>query len=116
MTVHGHTYISKLTFYQNYLVLAIKAGWGRIIGVLILTCRSTILPRFCPALQVKANWSFWFIPYSQDLTPPHTATNLKDTIDWNEGAAIKHIWNLFTPAGSLCVAWLHAMLLKGRSF
>ena len=41
---------------------------------------------------------------------------LKRVEDWNEATAMKHIWNLFTQAGSLWVAGVHAMLLKGRSF
>ena len=29
---------------------------------------------------------------------------------------MKHIWSLFTNAGSLWVAWVHANLLKGKCF
>ncbi len=41
---------------------------------------------------------------------------LKRVEDWNKAVAMKHIWNLFTQAGSLWVAWVHCELLKGRSF
>ena len=35
---------------------------------------------------------------------------------WNRVAIMKHIWSLFTKAGSLWVAWIHANLLKGKFF
>jgi hypothetical protein len=35
---------------------------------------------------------------------------------WNKASMINHIWNLFTKAGSLWVAWTEANWLKGRSF
>ena len=41
---------------------------------------------------------------------------LKRVEDWNKAAAIKHFWNLFSQAGSVWLAWLHGVLLKGTSF
>ena len=41
---------------------------------------------------------------------------LKRIEEWNKAAVLKHIWHLFTQAGSLWVAWVHDELLKGRSF
>jgi hypothetical protein len=41
---------------------------------------------------------------------------LKRVEDWNKAALMKHIWNPFTQAGSLWVAWVYGELLKGRSF
>jgi hypothetical protein len=41
---------------------------------------------------------------------------LKRRADWNKSAILKHIWNLFSKAGSLWVAWVHSNLLKGRCF
>jgi len=35
---------------------------------------------------------------------------------WNCAAMLKHIWNLFSQAGSLWVAWVRQNWLKGRSF
>jgi hypothetical protein len=36
--------------------------------------------------------------------------------DWNKAAILKHIWNIFSQAGSLWVAWVKEYILKGRSF
>lgn len=36
--------------------------------------------------------------------------------DWDKVVTMKHIWNLFTQGGSLWVASVHEILLKGRSF
>ena len=41
---------------------------------------------------------------------------LKRIEEWNKAAVLKHIWHLFTQAGSLWVAWVHDVLLKGKSF
>lgn len=41
---------------------------------------------------------------------------LKRVEDWNKVVTMKHIWNLFTQDGSLWVASVHEILLKGRSF
>jgi hypothetical protein len=35
---------------------------------------------------------------------------------WNRAAMMSHIWSLFTQAGSLWVAWVETIWLKGRSF
>lgn len=35
---------------------------------------------------------------------------------WNQAAMLKHIWSLFTQAGSLWVAWMEKNWLKGKSF
>jgi hypothetical protein len=35
---------------------------------------------------------------------------------WNKASMMIHIWNLFARAGSLWVAWVEEMWLKGRSF
>uniref|UniRef100_A0A2N9HE77 Reverse transcriptase domain-containing protein n=1 Tax=Fagus sylvatica TaxID=28930 RepID=A0A2N9HE77_FAGSY len=40
---------------------------------------------------------------------------LKRVEDWNKAVVMKHIWNLFTQAGSLWVAWVYGELLKGKS-
>jgi hypothetical protein len=34
---------------------------------------------------------------------------------WNQASMLNHIWNLFSKAGSLWVAWVEANWLKGRS-
>ena len=41
---------------------------------------------------------------------------LKRIEEWNRATVMKHIWHLFTQAGSLWVAWVQDELLKGRSF
>ena len=41
---------------------------------------------------------------------------LQRVASWNRAAIMKHIWSLFTNAGSLWVAWIHANLLKGKCF
>jgi hypothetical protein len=37
-------------------------------------------------------------------------------VDWNKVAVLKHIWNIFTQVGSLWVAWVNEVLLRGRCF
>jgi hypothetical protein len=41
---------------------------------------------------------------------------LKNLEIWNSSSMMRHIWSLFARAGSIWVAWVHAYLLKGRSF
>jgi hypothetical protein len=41
---------------------------------------------------------------------------LKDFESWNTSAIMRHIWVMFARSGSLCVAWVQAYLLKGKSF
>ena len=39
----------------------------------------------------------------------------KDTLSWNQACNIQHIWEMFTKAGSLWIAWIETYVLKGRS-
>jgi hypothetical protein len=41
---------------------------------------------------------------------------IKKLEEWNRATMMRHIWNLFVNSGSLWVAWVHTVLLKGRSF
>lgn len=41
---------------------------------------------------------------------------LKRIEERNKAAVLKHNWNLFVQAGSLCVTWVHYNILKGKSF
>uniref|UniRef100_A0A2N9J3H3 Reverse transcriptase domain-containing protein n=1 Tax=Fagus sylvatica TaxID=28930 RepID=A0A2N9J3H3_FAGSY len=59
---------------------------------------------------IKVSWDQVCLPKQEG------GLGLKKVEDWNKAAVMKHIWNLFTQAGSLWVAWIHSELLKGRSF
>jgi hypothetical protein len=41
---------------------------------------------------------------------------LKNLDVWNVSSMMRHIWSLFARSGSIWVAWVHAYLLKGKSF
>jgi hypothetical protein len=41
---------------------------------------------------------------------------IKNIEVWNKASMLNHIWNLFSKAGSLWVAWTEVNWLKGRSF
>jgi hypothetical protein len=60
--------------------------------------------------RAKVSWSMLCLPKIEgDL-------GIKKLEEWNHVAMMHHIWSLFMRVGSLWVAWMHAMLLKGRSF
>jgi hypothetical protein len=41
---------------------------------------------------------------------------IKKLDEWNRAAMMRHIWSFFVWVGSLWVAWVKEMMLKGRSF
>ncbi|KAJ6978456.1 hypothetical protein NC653_026763 [Populus alba x Populus x berolinensis] len=41
---------------------------------------------------------------------------LKKLHTWNQAATLKHIWRLFTYKESIWTTWIHANLLRGKSF
>jgi hypothetical protein len=41
---------------------------------------------------------------------------LKKIEEWNHASIMRHIWNIFTKAGSIWVAWIKEYILKGKSF
>ena len=58
---------------------------------------------------IKVSWEQVCLPKKEG------GLGLKRVEDWNKAAMMKHIWNLFTQAGSLWVAWVYGELLKGKS-
>jgi hypothetical protein len=58
----------------------------------------------------KVSWKQFCLPKQEG------GLGLKRIEEWNKAAVLKHIWHLFTQAGSLWVAWVHDVLLKGKSF
>nr|TKS17240.1 hypothetical protein D5086_0000020710 [Populus alba] len=41
---------------------------------------------------------------------------IKKLKHWNQAATIKHIWHLLADRNSIWAAWIHTILLRGRSF
>jgi hypothetical protein len=41
---------------------------------------------------------------------------LKKIEEWNHASIMRHIWNIFTKAGSIWVAWIKEYILRGKSF
>jgi hypothetical protein len=60
--------------------------------------------------RAKVSWSMLCLPKKEG------GLGIKKLVEWNRAAMMRHIWSLFMRAGSLWVAWVHAVLLKGRSF
>lgn len=54
--------------------------------------------------------------FGLDFVPIKGGLGLKRIEEWNKAAVLKHNWNLFVQAGSLCVTWVHYNILKGKSF
>ena len=38
---------------------------------------------------------------------------LKDILSWNKACMIQHIWQIFSKAGTMWIAWIYAYMLKG---
>jgi hypothetical protein len=41
---------------------------------------------------------------------------LKKIEEWNHASIMRHIWNIFTKAGSIWVAWIKEYILRGKNF
>jgi hypothetical protein len=60
------------------------------------------------AAKAKVSWDALYVPKTEgDL-------GLRKLEDWIRTSILKHIWNLFTKAGSLRVAWVKMNSIKGR--
>jgi hypothetical protein len=60
------------------------------------------------AAKAKVSWDALYVPKTEgDL-------GLRKLEDWIRTSILKHIWNLFTKAGSLQVAWVKMNSIKGR--
>ncbi|GLT73885.1 hypothetical protein SLA2020_457150 [Shorea laevis] len=62
------------------------------------------------ACGAKVNWLTVCSPKQEG------GLGLKSLVSWNQMCILKHIWLLFSKAGSIWVAWVHEYLIKGRSF
>jgi hypothetical protein len=60
--------------------------------------------------KAKVAWDKVYFPKSEG------GLGLRKLYVWNCAAMLNHIWNLFSQAGSLWVAWVKQNWLKGRSF
>jgi len=60
--------------------------------------------------HAKVAWSKVCLPKREG------GLGIKDIAIWNQASMLNHVWNLFSKAGSLWVAWTEANWLKGRSF
>jgi predicted transcriptional regulator len=58
--------------------------------------------------HAKVAWSQLCVPKQEG------GLGIKRIEVWNKASMLNHIWNLFTKAGSLLVAWINANMLKGR--
>uniref|UniRef100_A0A2N9EXA1 Reverse transcriptase zinc-binding domain-containing protein n=1 Tax=Fagus sylvatica TaxID=28930 RepID=A0A2N9EXA1_FAGSY len=83
--------------------------WGHNVNTLLTTSTHSISQDGGRG-GIKVSWEQVCLPKQEG------GLGLKRVEDWNRAAVMKHIWNLFTQAGSLWVAWVSSELLKGRSF
>jgi hypothetical protein len=60
--------------------------------------------------RVEVSWNMLCLPKEEG------GLGIKKLEEWNRATMMRHIWSLFVRSGSLWVAWVHAILLKGRSF
>jgi hypothetical protein len=60
--------------------------------------------------RAKVAWESVCVPKKE------CGLGLKRIEEWNRAAIVRHIWKLFTKAGSLWVTWVKENLLKGQSF
>jgi len=60
--------------------------------------------------KAKVSWVKVCVPRKEG------GLGLKRKEDWNKAAMLRHIWNLFSRTGSLWVAWVKEIWLRGRSF
>jgi hypothetical protein len=60
--------------------------------------------------RAKVSWAKVCVPRREG------GLGLKRIEVWNKAAMLRHIWNLFSRAGSLWVAWVKENWLRGRSF
>jgi hypothetical protein len=58
--------------------------------------------------HAKVAWSQLCVPKQEG------GLGIKRIEVWNKASMLNHIWNLFTKAGSLWVAWINTNRLKGR--
>jgi len=97
-------------------VLSFQVYWAKV----------SILPKtIIKLIEQKFNQFLWGGGYSKahakvacdKLCAPKQEGGLgiKRTEVWNKASMLNHIWNLFTKAGSLWVAWIESNSLKGRS-
>jgi hypothetical protein len=61
--------------------------------------------------RAKVSWNMLCLPKEDG-----GGLGIKKLDEWNHAAMMRHIWSLFVRLGSLWVALVHAVLLKGRSF
>jgi hypothetical protein len=71
---------------------------------------------FCGKVMLRAKEVPKFLGSKVCFPKQEGGLGLKRIEEWNKAAVLKHIWHLFTQAGSLWVAWVHDELLKGSSF
>ncbi|GKV34604.1 hypothetical protein SLEP1_g42967 [Rubroshorea leprosula] len=62
------------------------------------------------AKGAKVNWPSVCYPKQEG------GLGIKSLVQWNKACILRFIWMLFTKAGSIWVAWVHAYFLKGKSF
>jgi hypothetical protein len=60
--------------------------------------------------HAKVAWSKVCLPKRE------RGLGIKSIAVWNQASMLNHIWNLFSKAGSLWVAWTEANWLNGRNF
>jgi hypothetical protein len=60
--------------------------------------------------KAKVSWVKVCVPRQEG------GLGLKRIDVWNKAAMLRHIWNLFSRADSLWVAWVKENWLRGRSF
>jgi hypothetical protein len=60
--------------------------------------------------HAKVAWSKVCLPKRE------RGLGIKSIAVWNQASMLNHIWNLFSKAGSLWVAWTKANWLNGRNF
>jgi len=60
--------------------------------------------------RAKISRNMLFLPKKEG------SLGIKKLDEWNRAAMMRHIWSFFVWVGSLWVAWVKEMMLKGRSF
>jgi hypothetical protein len=101
----------------NSILVSLQTFWARvfILPMKIVRLIEQKLNRFlwCGKdikAKAKVSWVNVCFPKKEG------GLGIKQLEVWNRAAMMSHIWSLFTRAGSLWVAWVETIWLKGRSF
>jgi mannosylglycoprotein endo-beta-mannosidase len=111
------TYAGRLQLIKSVL-FSIQVYWS---SIFILPCATTkkiesILAAFLwkgtslSPTRSKVAWNVVCYPLHEG------GLGIKRLKAWNQAATIKHIWHLLTDKTSIWTAWVHKILLRGRSF